>query len=77
MKDIIGQEIVVGNHVAFNPPHFKGLVIGKVIRLTPKGVRIEYNHCMTRGTVECNRYRDDVIKVDEQIMFMNKLSGNL
>lgn len=75
-KDIIGQDIVVGNYVAFNPPNHKGLTTGKVTKLTPKGVTVEY---ITRYNHEskCNRFYNDVIKVDEQIAFMAKMRGDL
>ena len=42
MKDIFSQELKIGDVVAFNPPHYKGLTKGEVIRFTPKGVRVQY-----------------------------------
>ena len=38
MKDIVGNPINVGDMVAYNPPHYKGLKTGTVTRFTPKGV---------------------------------------
>lgn len=75
-KDIIGQDIVVGNYVAFNPPKFSGLTTGKVIKLTPKGVSVEYVNNYNQAA-KCNRAYGDVIKVDEQIAFMAKMRGDL
>ena len=42
MKDIFGQVINVGDLVAFNPPSYKGLIMGRVTGFTPQKVRVEY-----------------------------------
>lgn len=47
MKDLIGQEIVIGQMVAFNPPVYKGLGVGKVVGFTPKLVKIEFTRNWT------------------------------
>lgn len=44
MKDIFGREIQIGDLVAFNPPYYKGLVIGKIIKFNHKTVTVEYIH---------------------------------
>jgi hypothetical protein len=42
MVDIFGQELAIGDIVAFNPPYYKGLIIGTIVKFTPKQVKIEY-----------------------------------
>ena len=50
MNDINGKELSLGDRVAFNPPHYKGLVpkfakglvLGTVVGFSPKQVKIEY-----------------------------------
>jgi hypothetical protein len=43
-NDVFGTAVEVGDRVAFNPPRYKGLVIGHVIKFTPKGFTVEYRH---------------------------------
>jgi hypothetical protein len=42
MRDISGLEIQQGDNVAFNPPYYKGLLIGVAVGFTPQKVRVEY-----------------------------------
>lgn len=44
MKDIAGKILKVGDIVAFNPPHFKGLCRGKVVKFTPQKVTVGYKN---------------------------------
>lgn len=62
--DCMHQEIQIGDWIAFNPPRYKGLLIGKVTRLTPKGVSCKYGKDLRQ---ECNRHSSDVIVVTDQI----------
>ena len=41
-KDIFGNELALNDRIAFNPPSYKGLVKGKIVGFTPKGIRVEY-----------------------------------
>lgn len=38
--DIIGNIVCIGDEVAYNPPRWKGLVIGNIIKFTPKGFTV-------------------------------------
>jgi len=38
--DVGGKRVYVGDVVAFNPPYYKGLAIGTITSLTPKGVKL-------------------------------------
>ena len=42
IKDITGKVVTIGDMVAFNVPKYKRLGKGKVLRVTPKGIRVEY-----------------------------------
>lgn len=43
MNDIFNKTILLGARIAFNPPTYKGLVIGEVVGFTPKMVKVKYN----------------------------------
>lgn len=49
MKDYLGCSVEVGDIVIFNEPHYHNLVNGKIIKFTPKGIRVTY-------------YRDDIVE---------------
>lgn len=66
MRDFLHQEIKVGDLVAYNPPTYKDMVIGKVKRLTPKGVTCTHKD-WRNNDVDCNRPIDRVIRVTQQV----------
>jgi hypothetical protein len=78
MKDIIGQDIEIGNMVVFNPPQYKGLTTGKIIGFTPKMVKIEFDKSYTGSKdqkYKTTAYPLDIMVVDAQLEFMYKLKG--
>ena len=42
MKDIFGNELELGDIVAFNPPHYKGLAKGRITNFSEKMVTVAY-----------------------------------
>lgn len=60
--DIFGFELFVGDEVAFNPPVYKGLVIGTVISFSDKKVRISYKPVGKQNTTEASVYPCNVAK---------------
>jgi len=82
MKDIVKQELAVGNMVVFNPPKYKGLVTGTVVGFTPKMIKVKYSAAWVSNWVDGQRvnwditnvYPTDVMKVDEQLAFIHTLS---
>ena len=38
--DMFGQPVFEGSIVSYNPPHYKGLRIGVVVKITPKMFRV-------------------------------------
>lgn len=67
MKDKLGQELVIGDTVVFNPPVYKGLVFGRVASFTPKGCRVAFNRYGKQVVEEQNensvQFSGDVVKV--------------
>lgn len=66
MKDIFGVPINIGATVAFNPPAYKGLEVGKVVAFTPKMVRVT---CVRYGSPDTTLISpsDLVVKPDFRI----------
>ena len=42
MKDFFGQELTIGDWVAFTRPNYRDLVVGRIISFTPKKVHVSY-----------------------------------
>jgi hypothetical protein len=63
VKDIQGVEVEVGDEVAFNVPYYKVLVLGEVIRLTPKGVTVSYKFNTVSGRT--SRKGHDVVMTEK------------
>ena len=62
MKDIFDNELDIGDVVAFNPPQYKGLVKGQILRFGEKTVRVKYDPVGKQHTSECSVYPRDVVK---------------
>ena len=37
-KDLLGKEPEIGSFIAYNPPYFKGIIIGKVVAFSSSGL---------------------------------------
>lgn len=62
--DFMGNELAIGDMVAFNPPRVKGLAIGHIVGFAPQSARIEYAAYYSKDTtVTCSRAYTDIIKV--------------
>ena len=64
MRDQLHQEILINDYVVFNPPRYKGVVLGRVIKLNPKSCTIAYG---LSGDQECSRDKRYVLKINEQV----------
>ena len=40
--DMFGNVVEIGDEVAFNPPYYKGLCSGKILKFTPQGYRVSH-----------------------------------
>ena len=41
MKDAVGQELCIGDCVAYRPPYTRTLCESRIVGFTPKGVRLK------------------------------------
>ncbi len=75
MKDIMQQDLAIGNMVVFNPPIYKGLAIGTIVKFTAKMVTVsyQYQHRFLPGGRETNVPPTAVMKVDEQLQVIHLL----
>lgn len=64
-RDKIHQIVQPGDTVCYNPPRYKGISIGTVIRTTPKGVTVQSNQPGNKS--QCNRSSGDVVKINLQM----------
>jgi hypothetical protein len=60
--DIFNMELFVGDEVAFNPPVYKGLVIGTIVSFSDKQVRVSYKPTGKQTTTEASVYPRNVAK---------------
>lgn len=44
MRDFLGNELQIGDFVAFTRPGYRGLCVGKILAFTPKSIRVEYTN---------------------------------
>ena len=54
MTDLFDREVKVGDIVGFNPPNYKGLEKGIVIKVSEKSCKIEWEH-RVGGKNTCSR----------------------
>jgi len=77
-KDILGRELNIDDVVVFNPPKYKGIILGKIIRFTPKGIRVQFrpNH-WAKELSDTALDGSDVIKIDgpEATLYILKNGG--
>lgn len=62
VKDIVGNELNVGDTVAFNPPTYKGIILGTVVSFTPKMVQVKYRQA-SYGDCTVPQYSHNLMKV--------------
>lgn len=67
MQDFLKREIAIDDSVIMIIPGYRNLVLGRVIRISPKTVRVQYSvpFGYRKGEVkEVSRAPEDVVKVD-------------
>jgi len=67
MKDFFGNELSVGDTVAFTPPHYKNFCLGTIVKITAKQIAIEYINTWNFGKDRTKtdikyEYSDRVVK---------------
>ena len=73
MKDFMGFELAEGDWVVAILPNYRELVLGRVIKLTPKKIRVEYQ--LNKHARDHLYDPDAVVKVDGSHLTMKLLKG--
>lgn len=60
--DIFGHELMVGDTVAFNPPVYKGIVTGSILKFSKKKVTVSYVPHGKQYTVKCSIFSSELVK---------------
>jgi hypothetical protein len=71
-KDKLGQDLAVDDCVTF--PAHNSLIIGKVIKLNNKMVKVQKVGSKAYGS-EWNKYPDDLIKLDSSVVTLYLLKN--
>ena len=77
-KDFLRRDINIGDYVVFPAP-YGGMKLGRVIRHTPKQIRVEWTYKSLRGeirTSDAARYSKECVKVEGADLTMYLLSGD-
>lgn len=77
-KDFLNRQIDIGDHVVFPAPYGQGLKLGKIVKFTPKNMRVSWARKDYRGNVsteETIRAVKECVKVEGPDLTMYLLSG--
>lgn len=75
MKDFLGIELKEGDFVAAMRPRYRELVLGCVVKLTPKKVRVEYKLHYGNKTDTHLYDPSDLVKLEGPHLTMKLLKG--
>lgn len=73
MKDFMGFELNVDDWVVAILPHYRELVLGRVVKLTPKKVRVEYQ--LNKSPQDHLYDPTSLVKVDGSHLTIKLLKG--
>ena len=77
VKDFLKRELAIGDYVVFPAP-YGGMKLGKIVKFTPKQIRVEWTYKSYRGIVESTsapRYANQCVRVEGPDLTMYLLSG--
>ena len=77
-KDFLKRDLAIGDYVVFPAP-YGGMKLGKIIRFSPKQIRVEWTYKGNRGTVgamDASRYSNQCVRVEGPDLTMYLLSGD-
>ena len=78
VKDIMEQELAVGDWVAYIRPNYHYLAVGRIVKFTPKMVRVLHKgKTRSEGDIGDLAKITDVVKVDSEQIVVLRLSGKL
>lgn len=78
-KDFLNRNIDIGDYVVFPAPYGQGLKLGKIVKFTPKNMRVSWSRKSYRGgvtTEETIRAVKECVKVEGPDLTMYLLSGD-
>lgn len=76
-KDRLGQAITVGAHVAFTWSANPGIRIGVITKITPKRVRMSFNHKYTRNGETVNYKCYHIARPEDCLVLSDTLQQEL
>jgi hypothetical protein len=74
MKDILGNELKLGDTVVTNETGYADLRVGKIIKFTPKACRVEYRP-NSNDTKLCQTSQIALVEEEVAIVYWLKKSG--
>ena len=78
VKDIIEQEVTVDDWVAYIRPYYHNLAVGRIVKFTPKMVRVLHNGKSKASDDLGDLVRlTDVVKIDSEQIVVLRLSGKM
>ena len=78
-RDFLKRELAIDDYVVFPAPYGGGMKLGRIIRFTPKQVRVEWTYKGNEGTVHSQnspRYANQCVRVEGPDLTMYLLSGD-
>lgn len=78
VKDIIDQEVTIDDWVAYIRPYYHNLAVGRIVKFTPKMVRVLHNgKSKAGGDIGDLVKLTDVVKIDSEQIIVLRLSGKM
>ena len=79
VKDIIDQEVTIDDWVAYIRPYYHNLAVGRIVKFTPKMVRVLHNGKNKGGGTDIGDLvkLTDVVKIDSEQIIVLRLSGKM
>ena len=76
-KDFLNRELAIDDYVVFPAP-YGGMKLGKIVKFTPKQIRVEWSYKDYRGNIgqdSAPRYASQCVRVEGPDLTMYLLSG--
>lgn len=64
-KDFLGRDVYLGDRVVCVKPNTVHLLIGTVVRITPKGATVELKNEVHGYTWKTSRLSEQIVRIDE------------
>ena len=64
MKDFLDKEVQVGDQVIIIEPRYHNLILGSIVKFTPKGIKVKYTPVGRTYIKETFVYNGEFLKVE-------------